>query len=88
MRYERYKGGPYWALYDEDNQMISVCVYKRGVIEIMKRILRLQGLDDVRIGETLEKDEAAYKGSRTIDPLTASVAAQPFELVFVDDLQY
>ena len=61
MRYEKYKGGRFWAVYDSPGQLICVCVYKRGAIEIIKRLFQLQGLDDGKVAEALLNIETAYK---------------------------
>lgn len=41
MRYEKYKGGNHWAVYDDDNELICLTVYKRGAIEVIKRLNKL-----------------------------------------------
>ena len=61
MRYEKYKGGRFWAVYDDQNQLISVCVYKCGAIGLIKTILLLQGLDNKKVAEALHNIETAYK---------------------------
>ena len=64
MRYERYKGGRFWAVYENPEKLICICVYKRGAIEIIKRLYQLQGLDDRKVAEALFNIEAAYKTMR------------------------
>ena len=49
MKYEKYKGGRFWAVYDDHNELISICVYKRGAVETIKRIFRLKGLNDEKV---------------------------------------
>lgn len=35
--FERY-GARHWAVYDEDNSLIAVTVYKKGALEVIKRL--------------------------------------------------
>jgi hypothetical protein len=41
MRIERWKGGRYWALWDGE-ELVCVCVYLKGVQEIMRRLVAQQ----------------------------------------------
>ena len=36
MRIEKY--GRFWAIYDENNVLICVTVYKKGALEVIKRL--------------------------------------------------
>ena len=60
MRYEKYKGGRNWAVY-KDNQLVCICVYKRGAIETIRLVLSLQGFNADQITEHLGRVETAYK---------------------------
>jgi len=61
MRYEKYKSGRFWAIYDEHNELISICVYKRGAVEVIKLILKLKGFEDADVIKALINIETAYK---------------------------
>ncbi len=39
MSIQRYKSGRYWAVYDEHGEMICLCVYKKGALEVVRRLL-------------------------------------------------
>ena len=38
MRVERYGKSRYWAVRDAEGMMVCVCVYKRGALEVMRRL--------------------------------------------------
>ncbi len=38
MKIERYKGGRFWAVYDADGQLICVTVYRKGALEVVRRL--------------------------------------------------
>jgi len=38
MKIERYRKTRFWALYDEAGELICVTVYKRGALEVMRRL--------------------------------------------------
>jgi len=38
MRIKRYGNTRYWALYDVDGSLICLCVYKRGAMEVLRRL--------------------------------------------------
>jgi hypothetical protein len=38
MRVERYGNSRYWAVLDKDNALICLCVYKRGALEVLRRL--------------------------------------------------
>ena len=38
MTITRYRRTRFWALYDEDGALICVTVYKKGAIEVMRRL--------------------------------------------------
>ena len=38
MRLERY--GRYWAVYDAAGVLVCLCVYKRGALEVVRRLTR------------------------------------------------
>ena len=40
MEFKKYKGGRYWAVYDEADRLIVVCVYKKGAAEVVRRLDR------------------------------------------------
>ena len=63
MRYEKYKKTRFWAVYNETNELVSICVYKRGAIAIITLILELQGYSKERIAEVLLSVENAYKAA-------------------------
>ncbi len=38
MKIERWKKGRNWAIYDEAGELIAVVVYKKGALEIVRRL--------------------------------------------------
>jgi len=38
MRVERYGHTRYWAVIDADGSLICLCVYKRGAMEVLRRL--------------------------------------------------
>ena len=38
MRMERYGNTRYWAVRDRDGSLICLCVYKRGALEVLRRL--------------------------------------------------
>jgi hypothetical protein len=38
MRIERYGNTRYWAVRDRDGSLICLCVYKRGALEVLRRL--------------------------------------------------
>jgi hypothetical protein len=38
MRIERYGNTRYWAVREKDNSLICLCVYKRGALEVLRRL--------------------------------------------------
>ena len=39
MSIKRY--GRYWAVYDETGALVAVCVYRKGAMEVVRRLRRL-----------------------------------------------
>ena len=37
----RYKGGPFWAVWDEGGRLVCVCVYKKGAHAVVERLAQL-----------------------------------------------
>jgi len=40
MKIERY--GRYWAVRDEQGQLICLCVYKKGAMEVVRRLQQVE----------------------------------------------
>lgn len=38
MKIERYGKTRFWALYDETGALIAVCVYRKGALEVLRRL--------------------------------------------------
>jgi hypothetical protein len=38
MRIERYGKTRYWAVRDADGTLVCLCVYKRGALEVVRRL--------------------------------------------------
>jgi hypothetical protein len=38
MRVERYGNTRYWAVLDTDGSLFCLCVYKRGALEVLRRL--------------------------------------------------
>ena len=38
MRVQRYGNSRYWAVRDTDGSLICLCVYKRGALEVLRRL--------------------------------------------------
>ena len=38
MTITRYKEGRFWALHDAAGRLVCVCVYKKGAIEVVRRL--------------------------------------------------
>jgi hypothetical protein len=34
-------GGRYWALYDDAGELVCVCLYKKGAVEVLRRLQQL-----------------------------------------------
>jgi len=41
MRIERYRNTRYWAILDEDGTLVCLCVYRKGALEVVRRLQRL-----------------------------------------------
>lgn len=39
MKIEKWKGGPFWAVFDHQGELVCVCVYKRGALEVVRRLM-------------------------------------------------
>ena len=48
MRVERYGKSRYWAVRDAQGMLVCVCLYKRGALEVMRR---LQIVDQAQQGQ-------------------------------------
>lgn len=64
MHYDRWKGGPHWAVYDEAGEILSICLYKKGAISMIRCILELRGCSEAAIILSLERAEENYKTNR------------------------
>ena len=42
MRIARYGKSRYWVVYASDGALICVCVYKRGAMEVLRRLQAVQ----------------------------------------------
>ena len=42
MKVEKYKRTRFWAVYDENDCLICVCVYKRGAQEVLRRLKEVE----------------------------------------------
>ena len=38
MSVEKYDGTRHWAVYDDDDELVCLCVYKKGAIEVSRRL--------------------------------------------------
>jgi hypothetical protein len=38
--------GRFWAVYDHNGQLIVVCVYKRGAVEVVRRLAEKEQAHD------------------------------------------
>lgn len=38
MTIAKYRGGKYWAVYDQNGDLICITVYKKGALEVVKRL--------------------------------------------------
>ena len=38
MRIARYQNTRYWAVLDADGTLVCLCVYKRGALEVLRRL--------------------------------------------------
>jgi len=54
MRVERYQNTRFWAVRDAEEMLVCVCVYKRGALEVMRR---LQMLDQAQQVDTSHAKE-------------------------------
>ena len=50
MAIERYQKGKYWAVYDEQAKLICLTVYKKGAVEVSRRL----GLTSEPAGDTAD----------------------------------
>ena len=48
MRVERYGKSRCWAVFNHDGMLVCLCVYKRGAVEVVRR---LQNLDNAQQGQ-------------------------------------
>lgn len=39
MRTEKYKKSRFWAVYDEADNLICLCVYRKGALAVIKQLL-------------------------------------------------
>ena len=42
MTIEKWEGSRHWAVFDEAGDLICLCVYKKGAVELVRRLLLLQ----------------------------------------------
>jgi hypothetical protein len=47
MRIEKYRGSQHWAVYDENEELVCVCVYKKGAMHVMQLIKNLIGRKEI-----------------------------------------
>jgi hypothetical protein len=40
MRIARYQHSRFWAVWDGDGTLVCLCVYKRGALEVVRRLTR------------------------------------------------
>ena len=40
LRIERYKRGRHWAVLDAQDQLVCLCVYRKGACEVVRRLER------------------------------------------------
>jgi hypothetical protein len=55
MRIERYGKTRYWAVIDTDGSLVCLCVYKRGALEVQRRLQvqqKYEGYPVIRPGAT------------------------------------
>ncbi len=45
MRIERWKGGRFWAVYDVDGSLVCVTVYRKGAMEVVRRLQQSESVD-------------------------------------------
>ncbi len=48
MRIERYRNTRYWAVLDPDGSLVCLCVYRKGALEVVRR---LQAMHEASRGE-------------------------------------
>ena len=58
MRVERYGKSRYWAVRDAEEMLVCVCLYKRGALEVIRR---LQILDQAQKTSHAKKEERSSK---------------------------
>lgn len=42
MRVHRYKKGRFWAVTDEHDELVCVCVYRKGAVNVAERLRALE----------------------------------------------
>ena len=42
---KRHKQGRFWAVYDPNGALVCVCVYKRGALEVLRRLASSGGFN-------------------------------------------
>ena len=63
MRIERYERTRYWAVRGADGTLLCLCVYKRGAVEVVRR---LQAMDDAQ-----QWQDSHYPAEDVKGPVTA-----------------
>ena len=69
--YEKWKGTRHWAVYSDDGQLQTICLYKKGAIALVRCLLEHQGLAPEQIKYQLDEIEHNYRHkSRYNDSIT------------------
>ena len=58
MYYEKY--GRYWAVYDELDILICITVYKKGAVEVIRRLQQKESKND-QVNENVPGGVSAWK---------------------------
>jgi len=66
MRVERYGNTRYWAVIDTDGTLVCLCVYRKGAIEVVRRMQQAfeamqQGQDTNEITKEVQAPEMSWK---------------------------
>jgi hypothetical protein len=56
MRVERYQNTRFWAVVDMTGTLVCLCVYRKGAVEVVKRLQALEKVQQVQDTSPVRED--------------------------------
>ena len=78
MRVERYRNSRYWAVRDAEEMLVCVCLYKRGALEVMRRLQIVdQALRGQKTSYAREDIPSNVVGNERVDDQPENIPKRP-----------